>query len=61
MNNKELWRSLFRFTKEELRNRLAKHGVTRTKSLTKYQMIVKLYNLEREVEKNESNNIIRII
>lgn len=50
MNKKELWCSLFGLTKEELRKRLARYGVTRVKSLTKYQMIVKLYNLESEVK-----------
>lgn len=50
MHKNELWSSLFELNKEELRKRLEEHGVTRTKSLTKYKMIVKLYGILLESE-----------
>lgn len=50
MTKNELWSSLFELNKEELRKRLEEHGVIKTKSLTKYKMIVKLYVILLESE-----------
>ena len=47
-NNKKLWRDLFDYNKATLRKLLADYGITRTKSLTKYQLIVKLYGIMKE-------------
>lgn len=48
--NKKLWRDLFNYNKATLRSLLAEYGVTRTKSLTKYQLIVKLYGIMTETD-----------
>ena len=45
MKNKELWANLYEMSKDELRHILADNGVIKTKSLTKYQLIVKTYQL----------------
>ena len=45
MENKQLWSQLYEFNKTQLREQLAELAITRTKTLTKYQMIVKLYGI----------------
>ena len=45
MKNKELWANLYEMSKDELRHILADNGVTKTKTLTKYQLIVKTYQI----------------
>lgn len=45
MENKQLWSQLYGCNKTQLREQLAELGITRTKTLTKYQMIVKLYGI----------------
>lgn len=46
--NKKLWCDLFNYNKATLRSLLAEYGITRTKSLTKYQLIVKLYGIMKD-------------
>ena len=46
--NKKLWCDLFNYNKATLRKILADYGITRTKSLTKYSLIVKLYGILKE-------------
>lgn len=45
--NSKLWSKLYDMSKTELRELLAKHNIIRTKSLTKYQLIVKAYELTK--------------